>query len=77
MDETLDKFSAVRGVLAEIGVDCADLRRDSRLRADLGLDSAETAQLEIELREQFAAVVDLWDAHDYEVGELAELIPDR
>jgi acyl carrier protein len=77
MDEILDKVSAVLGLLTEIGVDSTGLRRDSRLRADLGLDSVETTQLEIELRERFDAVVDLWDAHDYAVCELAELLPDR
>lgn len=73
----MDKVAVVRNILADIGIDSAAVRADSRLRADLGLDSTETTQLEIELRERDAAGVDLWDAHDYAVAELAELLPDR
>lgn len=68
-----EAFDRVRGILVGIGVEDADLDPHARLRADLGLDSTETTQLEIELTEAFGARVDLWDAHDHTLAELAEL----
>ncbi|WP_432839335.1 AMP-binding protein [Dactylosporangium sp. CA-092794] len=61
-------------VLVDLGVEVDDIYPGVRLRAGLALDSVETAELEIELRRQFAVQVDLWDAHDYSLGELAALV---
>ncbi|MEU8683408.1 phosphopantetheine-binding protein [Streptomyces sp. NPDC048611] len=68
--DTLDR---VRGILADIGVDDGILTPEARLRADLGLDSTETTELELEFTEAFGVRVDLWDAHDHSLAELAEL----
>lgn len=64
----------VRAILTDIGVDLTDVSDDDRLRSDLGLDSTETTQLEIELAERLGIHPDLWDAHDYAISELAELV---
>ncbi|WP_243795386.1 hypothetical protein [Saccharopolyspora gloriosae] len=58
-------------------MDPGAVQHETRLRADLGLDSTETAQLEIELRERSVFNVDLWDSHDYTVAELADSLPDH
>lgn len=50
----------VREILAGIGIDSEAVHNDSRLRADLGLNSTETTQLEIELRERSITSIDLW-----------------
>lgn len=63
----------VRQILVDIGIENAALRGDARLRADLGLDSTETAQLEIELAERIGVRPNLWDQHDYTVQELTDI----
>jgi acyl carrier protein len=68
-------MEAIQALLRHIGVAEAELGGpDIRLRADLALDSTETSALELELRESFGVRVDLWDARDYTVGELAALV---
>jgi acyl carrier protein len=67
-------MDTLRDILAELGVDPAQLGARTRLRADLGLDSTETTELELELRRRCSTRVDLWDAKDYTLGELAALI---
>ncbi|MFT7839898.1 AMP-binding protein [Saccharothrix sp. BKS2] len=64
----------VRKVLSDLGVDPAALRDDARLRGDLGLDSTEMTQLEIELNERFGVRVDLWGEEDYELSRLADAV---
>ncbi|GAA2597743.1 hypothetical protein GCM10010399_30510 [Dactylosporangium fulvum] len=71
MNETLDEL---RRILLQLGVREDELTSDCRLRSDLGLDSTETAQLELEIEEQLRTEVDLWDKHDYSLAELAELV---
>ncbi|WP_030257785.1 MULTISPECIES: acyl carrier protein [Streptomyces] len=71
MNATLDEL---RSILTELGVPADELTPGSRLRSGLGLDSTETAQLELEIEERLRAHVDLWDRHDYSLAELAEAI---
>lgn len=61
-------------ILTRIGVPADDVSEYSHLRADLGLDSTETAELELALALHCSAPVDLWDARDYTLGQLAALI---
>jgi acyl carrier protein len=65
---------ALKELLVDIGIAETRLHRirsDTRLRADLGLSSLETTDLEIQLRERYGLRVDLWDQVDYSVGQLA------
>jgi 2,3-dihydroxybenzoate-AMP ligase len=67
-------MEALNAILAEMGVDRREISADSHLRTDLGLDSTETTQLELELTRRCSTTVNLWDARDYTLGELAALI---
>jgi 2,3-dihydroxybenzoate-AMP ligase len=64
----------LRSLLRELDVPDEDLATGLRLRADLALDSTDTTQLELELDGRFGVRVDLWDSHDYTLGELSERI---
>ena len=61
-------------VLREIGIETGQITADARLRADLGLDSVETTELELELGRRFGLKVDLWDTKDHTLAELAALV---
>ncbi|GEB52550.1 MULTISPECIES: acyl carrier protein [Streptomyces] len=61
----------LREILAELGFQPELLTDDRRLRAELALSSAETTELGLELERRFGTRVDLWDAHDYTLAELA------
>lgn len=67
-------MEALRQILRDIGVEEDAIRADVRLRADLALDSTETASLELELERRFGVRVDLWDAKDFSLSELSALI---
>jgi 2,3-dihydroxybenzoate-AMP ligase len=67
-------ITSISALLHDIGLTHVDLEPDTRLRADLGLDSAETTQLESKLAEHLGVQVDLWDEHDYTLGELSALV---
>jgi hypothetical protein len=67
-------IDAIRDILVHIGLTHVELAPRTRLRADLGLDSAETTALEGQLRERLGATIDLWAEHDYSLDELAELV---
>ncbi|GGO22450.1 hypothetical protein GCM10010116_45300 [Microbispora rosea subsp. aerata] len=67
-------MEALTQILRDIGVEADDIRADVRLRADLALDSTETASLELELERRFGVKVDLWDAKDFSLSELGALI---
>lgn len=71
MNATLDEL---RSILMELGVQEEELTPGCRLRSGLGLDSTETAQLELEIEERLRSHVDLWDRHDYSLAELADVI---
>ncbi|WP_078897713.1 acyl carrier protein [Streptomyces rimosus] len=63
--------------LSDIGLDAALLDEagpDARLRAELGLDSVETTDLQLELKKRFGVEIDLWDQEDYTLAQLAERI---
>jgi 2,3-dihydroxybenzoate-AMP ligase len=61
-------------VLGHLGVETGEVTAGTRLRANLGLDSVETTELELELRRRFGVTVDLWDTQDYSLAELAVLV---
>ncbi len=68
----------LKQLLLDIGIaeqTLAEIEPNTRLRADLGLSSVETTDLEIQLRERFGIRVDLWDKVDYTVEQLAVGIP--
>ncbi|RBQ21145.1 (2,3-dihydroxybenzoyl)adenylate synthase [Spongiactinospora rosea] len=64
----------LRDVLQSLGVTRDEITPEARLRADLELSSVETTELELELDRGFGVRVDLWDAKDYRLEELAELV---
>ncbi|WP_016696702.1 AMP-binding protein [Actinoalloteichus spitiensis] len=64
----------LRRILTELGVEEQEIAPDLRLRAHLALDSTETVELEARLGRDYGVVVDLWDAHDYTLGELSARI---
>jgi acyl carrier protein len=64
----------VSELLEDIGIETGGVGADARLRATLGLDSVETTELELELGRRYGLKVDLWDAKDYSLGELASLV---
>lgn len=47
---------------------------DWQLRADLGLSSAETLELQLQLEQLGCTRFSLWDSHDYTLRELEQLI---
>ncbi|WP_311567895.1 hypothetical protein [Photobacterium arenosum] len=47
---------------------------DWQLRTDLGLSSAETLQLQIQLEQLGCTGFSLWDTHDYSLQELESMI---
>ncbi|MEV7909365.1 MULTISPECIES: phosphopantetheine-binding protein [Streptomyces] len=71
-------MDVLKQLLLDIGIaeqTLAEIEPNTRLRADLGLSSVETTDLEIQLRERFGIRVDLWDKVDYTVEQLAVGIP--
>jgi acyl carrier protein len=70
-------LTVVCEILRELGVDEVDLSPAWRLRANLALDSTQTADLEAELKERFQVSIDLWDMKDYAVREVAEAIAQK
>ncbi|MCZ0995632.1 acyl carrier protein [Streptomyces noursei] len=80
MHETADLLSAVTATLVEIGLDeteLAEATTDWKLRAELGLSSVETTELQLALKQRFGVTVDLWDQDDYTLGQLAELVGEQ
>jgi len=78
--ETAGLLSTVTEILVEIGFDETELSQataDWKLRAELGLSSVETIELQLALKQQFGVTVDLWDQDDYTLGRLAELIAEQ
>ncbi|CAL9560448.1 AMP-binding protein [Streptomyces sp. enrichment culture] len=63
----------VRDILADLGIADELLRGEARLRADLGLDSVDLSQLEVELAERYGVRFDPWSGHDPTVREVAAL----
>ncbi|WP_322768586.1 AMP-binding protein [Frankia sp. Cr1] len=64
-------IESLGNVLRELCIDVGQVTADTRLRADLGLDSVETTELELELDRRFGLKIDLWDTTDYSLAELA------
>ncbi|MFH8974957.1 AMP-binding protein [Streptomyces sp. NPDC017890] len=64
----------VRKILRDLGIEEELLRDDAQLRTQLGLDSVDLTQLQVELAERFATRVDLWTEHDYTLRQLADIV---
>lgn len=64
----------LRRILLSMGIDEQDIRTEHTLRTHLSLDSTETVELEVRIQELCGLKVNLWDTHDFTVGELAEHI---
>ncbi|KGS01918.1 MULTISPECIES: hypothetical protein [Burkholderia] len=65
------------GLLTEIGLAAELLQSaecDWQLRADLGLSSAETLELQVRLERLGCIGFSLWDKHDHSLEELDKLI---
>lgn len=63
----------IKQLLLDIGISeqtLSGVEPYTRLRADIGLNSVETTDLEIQLRERFGVRMDLWDKDDYTVEQL-------
>lgn len=63
----------IKQLLLDIGISeqtLSEVEPYTRLRADIGLNSVETTDLEIQLRERFGVRMDLWDKDDYTVEQL-------
>jgi 2,3-dihydroxybenzoate-AMP ligase len=67
-------LSELTDILAGLGVEPELLGPDARLRSVLGLSSAETTELGLEVTHRFGVQIDLWDATDYSLAELAAAI---
>ncbi|WP_445398916.1 acyl carrier protein [Streptomyces sp. LE64] len=68
-------MDVLKELLVDIGIAetrLDQIQPDTRLRADLGLSSLETTDLEIQLRERYDVRINLWDQVDYSVGQLAD-----
>ncbi|MFK0133285.1 acyl carrier protein [Streptomyces rubiginosohelvolus] len=64
----------LKQLLLDIGIaeqTLIEVEPGTRLRADLGLSSVETTDLEIQLRERFGVRINLWDKADYTMEQLA------
>ncbi|MEU4806500.1 AMP-binding protein [Actinosynnema sp. NPDC023587] len=64
----------LRALLGELGVAESEISRDARIRAHLALDSTETVELQNRLAKRYGVAVDLWDTHDFTLGELSDRI---
>jgi hypothetical protein len=65
------------GLLTEIGLPSGLLdsaESDWQLRADLGLSSAETLELQLRLEQAGCTGFSLWDKHDHSLDELERLL---
>ncbi|MDT0611082.1 AMP-binding protein [Streptomyces lancefieldiae] len=67
----------VRRILRDLGIEEQLLHDDARLRADLGLDSVDLTQMQVELADRFATRVDLWTGHDHTLRQLADTVGER
>lgn len=70
-------MNAVQKVLSDIGLDATALAEsgpETRLRAELGLTSIETTDLQLELKKRFGLEIDLWDQEDYTLGDLTDRV---
>ncbi|MFH9137384.1 acyl carrier protein [Streptomyces sp. NPDC017524] len=66
-------MDVIKQLLLDIGISeqtLSEVEPYTRLRADIGLNSVETTDLEIQLRERFGVRMDLWDKDDYTVEQL-------
>ncbi|MFF2022055.1 acyl carrier protein [Streptomyces sp. NPDC058171] len=64
----------LKKLLLDIGIPgekLDEIQPYTRIRADLGLSSIETTDLEIQLRERFDVTINLWDQVDYTIDQLA------
>ncbi|MFD7549595.1 acyl carrier protein [Streptomyces sp. NPDC059578] len=64
----------LKNLLLDIGIageKLDEIQPYTRIRADLGLSSIETTDLEIQLRERFDVTINLWDQVDYTIEQLA------
>ncbi|WP_432021866.1 acyl carrier protein [Streptomyces parvus] len=67
-------MDVLKQLLLDIGIaeqTLTEIGPGTRLRADLGLSSVETTDLEIRLRERFGVRINLWDKADYTMEQLA------
>ncbi|MGW5644440.1 acyl carrier protein [Saccharopolyspora sp. NPDC003752] len=69
--------AALHEILQGLGVVDEEIQADTRLQADLGLDSTEITALELELERRFGVRIDLWSATDFSVADLDVLIEGR
>ncbi|MFI0470909.1 acyl carrier protein [Saccharopolyspora sp. 5N102] len=69
--------AALHEILQGLGVADEEIQADTRLQADLGLDSTEITALELELEHRFGVRIDLWSATDFSVADLDVLIEGR
>ncbi|MEU4180375.1 acyl carrier protein [Streptomyces sp. NPDC026589] len=66
-------MDVIKQLLLDIGISeqtLSEVEPYTRIRADIGLNSVETTDLEIQLRERFGVRMDLWDKDDYTVEQL-------
>ncbi|WP_329791522.1 AMP-binding protein [Lentzea sp. DG1S-22] len=70
----MEVFDHICATLSALGIEDDRLVAHSSLRADLGLDSTELTQLEVELSERFGFRVDLWSENDYTISQVADLV---
>ncbi|MEV0700108.1 phosphopantetheine-binding protein [Saccharopolyspora sp. NPDC050389] len=68
--------AALHEIFQGLGV-VEEIQADTRLQADLGLDSTEITALELELERRFGVRIDLWGATDFSVAELDAVIERR
>ncbi|MEV5535243.1 phosphopantetheine-binding protein [Saccharopolyspora shandongensis] len=69
--------TALHEIFRGLGVADEEIQADTRLQADLGLDSTEITALELELERRFGVRIDLWSAADFSVADLDVLIEVR
>jgi acyl carrier protein len=67
-------IEVIQDILLGLGWNRSDLVPDRHLRSDLGLDSTETTELELEIERRLNRKVDLWDRSDYRLADLANLV---
>ncbi len=68
-------FEAVKDRLAERGIDAEDVKMESSLSGDLGLDSLDTVELTLGLEERFNIEIPDSELEDLEtVGDAVGLI---
>ncbi|MEU6129542.1 hypothetical protein ABZ805_10250 [Saccharopolyspora sp. NPDC047091] len=71
-----DELARAQAILSDLCFAPCARHPEDRIRDHLELDPAEIAELELQLRSRHHIHLDLWDAFDHTLAELAAMLAD-